>query len=113
MLANNSNGTIMDAVAVTGTTVYTSTAIPLDGLKNCSISFVSTSTATGTAKLQGSVDDSVYIDLPNSGETVNKSVTAASSHMWNLSNLGYRSIKVVYTNATNSGTVTAKFFAKS
>lgn len=103
---------ITDALAITGTNAYTSDAIPLDLMLGYAIALTTVSTATGTAKLQASVDGSVWVDLPNSGETANKAVSGAGSHLWNVSNAFYRQVRVVYTNATNSGTLSISFSAK-
>jgi hypothetical protein len=103
---------ITDGIAIAGTNVYTSAEVPLDLMLGFAVVLTTTSTATGTAKLQATVDGTTWVDLPNSGETANKTVSGAGSHLWNVSNAFYKAARVVYTNATNSGTLSVSFFAK-
>lgn len=105
--------TLADAVAISSTNVVNSSSLPMDQLSLVAIVVTTTSTATGAAKLQGTVDNSTWVDLPNSGSTANLSISGAGSLGWNVSDLAWRSIRVVYTNATNSGTLTVKAFAKA
>jgi hypothetical protein len=107
-----STNQLFNAQAITGTNAYTSDAIPLDFLHGFSVVLTTTSTATGTAKLQASVDGSVWVDLPNSGATANIVVSGAGSALWNVAGACYKSARVVYTNATNSGTLSVTFYAK-
>lgn len=114
MLAHNVKDNLADAVAISSTNTVTSSSLPLPGLKFYSIVITTTSTATGTAKLQASVDGgTTWVDLPNSGETSNKTVSGAGSQIWNVSNAAYEMVRVSYTNATNSGTLSVNSFAKS
>jgi len=107
-----SESTLWTLQAITGTTAYTSPVITMDRMKAVSILLTTVSTATGTAKLQGSVDGTTFVDLANSGQTANLSVTAAGSYYWNLADIAFKQLRVVYTNATNSGTISGKWFAK-
>ena len=104
--------TLLDAQAISSTNTVTSSALQLDYLSFVAITITTTSTATGTAKLQVSLDGSTWIDAPNSGNTANKSVSGAGSAYWDVPNVSIRYIRVSYTNATNSGTLTVKAFAK-
>jgi len=103
---------LTDALAITGTAVYVSAAIPLDLMLGAAIVLTTTSTATGSAVLQATVDGVTWVTLPNSGETTTVSVTAAGSHIRNITNAFYKSLRVSYTNATNSGTLSIAFYAK-
>lgn len=108
----NSGKLVLDAQAITGTGTYVTSAIPLDLIVGYSIVITTTSTATGAAKLQASVDGVTFVDLPNSGDTANKAVAGAGSAIWNIPNAFYKQVRVSYTNATNSGTLSVTFFAK-
>lgn len=109
-----SNILALDAVAVSSTTAYPSAAIECQQLLAVSAHCVSTSTATGAFKLQASNDPKTnlatnnvptnWFDIPSA--TTN--VTAASSTGIPKTELCYEWIRVVYTNATNSGAVTIR-----
>jgi hypothetical protein len=113
VLAHNVQFTMASAVAISSTNTVTSSALPHDGLSKAAIAITTTSTATGTAKLQATVDGSTWVDLPNSGETANKTISGAGSQMWSLSVAPWKQVRVSYTNATNSGTLSVVGFAKS
>jgi len=109
-----SNILALNAVAVSGTTAYASAAIECQQLLALSAQCVSTSTATGVLKFQFSNDPKTnlatnnvptnWIDIPSA--TVN--VTAASTVGIPKTEICYEWVRVVYTNATNSGTVTVR-----
>jgi hypothetical protein len=105
--------TLQDAVAISSTNTVISTALTTDYLSNIAFVLTSTGTATGSAKLQGSIDGTTWVDLPNSGTSAVISVSGANSYMWQIVNLAVRLIRVSYTNATNSGTLTVKVFGKA
>jgi hypothetical protein len=100
------NKDVFSAVAVSGTTAYTSTAMSIELCNGFCGVLTTTGTATGTLKLQASNDNVLYVDLPNSGTTANIAVSGAGSHLFNVINVYYNYIRCVYTNATNTGTVT-------
>jgi hypothetical protein len=104
--------TLSDAVAISSTNTVNSASFQMDYLSFVTITVTTTGTATGSAKLQGSIDGSTWIDFPNSGSTANISVSGAGSHMWNVPNVSVRYMRVSYTNATNSGNLTVRAFAK-
>jgi hypothetical protein len=76
----------------------------------------------GTFKLQGSNDlgpqpptststvQSVanWTDLANSSQTI----SADGDHMWNVSQAGYRWVRVVYTRSSGTGTMAGRFNGK-
>jgi hypothetical protein len=104
--------TLLSATAISSTNTVNSVALAIDGYLGFSIVITTTSTATGAAKLQATLDGSTWIDLPNSGETANKTVSGAASQIWNVANAYYKAVRVSYTNATNSGTLAVLAFAK-
>jgi hypothetical protein len=108
----NAGKKVTDAIAITGTNAYTSSEIPLDLMLGYSIALTTTGSATGSAKLQATVDGTVWVDLPNSGSTANVAVSGAGSSVWNVDGAFYKAVRVVYTNATSSGTLSVTFFAK-
>lgn len=109
-----SNVLALDAVAVSGTTAYASAAIECQQLLSVSAHCVSTSTATGAYKLQASNDPKTNIaqnnvptnwfDIPSATQNV----TAGSSTGIPKTELSYEWIRVVYTNATNTGSITIR-----
>jgi hypothetical protein len=60
-----------------------------------------TGSPVGTLKVQVSIDDINYVDLPDS----EVSVTAAGDFMWNIVDTNFDKIKVVYTATSGSGTI--------
>jgi hypothetical protein len=103
---------ILDAQAITGTSTYTSAALDLSHCLGFTVLLVVASTATGTAKLQGSMDGTTWFDLPNSGATANIAVSGAGNYLWNVADAFYPYVRVSYTNSTNSGTLSARINAK-
>lgn len=112
-IQQNTPNTLWSGLAITGTNAYTSDAIAMYEVALCAIVLTTTSTATGAAKLQGSVDGVTWVDLANSGQTANLNVTGANSYYWNLSGISFRQLRVVYTNTANSGTISGVWYAKS
>jgi hypothetical protein len=100
------NKKVFDAQAVSSTTAYTSSAMDISHCDGYSGTLTVTGTATGTAKLQGSIDGVIYVDLPNGGGTANIVVSGAASFLFNVTDAFYNYVRMVYTNATNSGTIT-------
>ncbi len=99
------NKDVFSAQAVSGTTAYTSSAMNLELCNGYCGVLTTTGTATGTLKIQGSNDGVTYVDLPNSGTTANIAVAAPASYLFNVINVYYNYVRCVYTNATNSGTI--------
>ena len=90
-----------------------SSAVPLLQTWFYAIQVVFTGTPTGTFKLQGSCDPipqaRVEVQTPtNWSDIINSSiaVSAAGNLMWNVSEIGYNYVRVVYTD-TSGGTSTA------
>ncbi len=103
-----------------GVSAVTTTGAPIDArnLFAVSVSSVSTSTATGTLKLQFSNDYTDptlqitapvnWIDIPSA--TV--SVTAASTVGIPKTDICYRYIRAVFTNSAGSGLITVNIMAQ-
>jgi len=104
---------IVSATAISGTGVVTSAAIPLDLLIGYAVVLTTTGAATGSAKLQATVDGLVWVDLPDTGATANATVSGAGDKLWNVSDAFYKAVRIIYTNASNSGTLSISFYAKS
>ncbi len=104
------------SAAVMNTTINSS-AYNVQQLFGAAIQAVFTSTPTGTFKLQGSADPATS---PNPGngtganpvtnwsdlDSTSYSVTAAGNFMWNITDIMYNWIRLVYTD-TSSGASTA------
>lgn len=106
--------------AMTGTNTITSDPIPVEQLWAYAIQAVWTGTPNGTLKLQASCDApdkavqasnggpytvTNWTDISGSSNSVTGS---AGSFMWNVSDVGYRFVRLSYTNSSSSGTLTAK-----
>lgn len=113
------NEQLMTAVAVSSTTTYTSTPMQLEFMVNYCIQAIITGTPVGTIGLQASNDEGI-ISYPNPGlaspvtsvtnwtdiANTSTAVTGAGTVMYNVQNCGYRWVRVSYTNASSSGTIT-------
>lgn len=104
----------LSAVAVSSTTAYTSDAIDAQLLVSASVQVITTGTATGAAKLQMSNDQTSAQNVkftPTNWTDIasaTASITAAGSVLIPKTDLSYRWIRVVYTNATNTGTLSVQ-----
>ena len=58
-----------------------------------------TGSPVGTLKVQVSINDADYVDLPDSSV----SVTEAGDFMWNIVDTNYDKIKVIYVATSGSG----------
>ncbi len=97
------------------------TAIDLTGYGAGTATIVITDTLTGTLKLQASNNafadntgnqlnaDAVWVDIPGSSIAVATSAT----QIWNVSDVYYKSVRVVWTHTVNGGNYTAIVYAKS
>lgn len=109
----------MSSTSMTGTNVRTSQAIPIDQLWGFAIQVVWTGTPTGTFKLQASCDAPAQETQTSNGgpyvitnwDDVTDSpysvAGAAGSYTWNVREPAYRFVRLVYTNASGSGTITS------
>lgn len=105
------------ATAVAMNANYTSSAVPLKNIYMYNISANVTGTPTGTIKLQASNDpetnDTMPLGVPqplptNWADIANSTftLTASGDTMWNVSQVAYNYVRVVYTD-TSGGTSTA------
>jgi hypothetical protein len=115
MISQYQSKTFASSLAVTGTNVYTLEALPLETASGYSITVRLTGTATGSVLLEGTCDGTTWATLgylDNSGTISLDAATADDRYIWNVPSAFYKAVRVVYTNATNSGTLSASFFAK-
>lgn len=82
----------------------TSNSIALDHMGLAAIQAVYTGSPVGSLKLQANVGGSTWTDVASS--TV--SVTAAGDNMWNLADIGYSAVRVVYTKTSGTGTLSVR-----
>lgn len=116
--------TMMTNGVMTGTNTVTSNAIPLDQIYGFAIQIVSSGTAEGAVKLQASCDaparqtqvsnggpDEItdWTDIADSSILI---VTGDNNIMYNYNGCFYRAVRVVYTNTTGSGLMSAKLSVK-
>ena len=107
---------------------FNGTAFLLDSMEGFSIAWAWTETSAalaGTLKLQASnnafLDNPAYpaslninpnalwVDIPGSSVTL---VTGSGSQFWNVADVYYRSVRVVWTRTSGQGTYTANLWAK-
>ncbi len=108
---NTPVSTLMNAVAVSSTTVYTSTVMPLATIRNAALQISWTGTPTGTLVVKGSVDGVTYFDIQASIPT--QPAGSTSGVLLNIVDVGFGFLEVIYTNATGSGTMTVLGMAKT
>ena len=92
------------------TTNINSTAVDLRQSLGCSIQATVTagSSPSGTLKLQGSNDNSNWVDVAGTSSTV----SGNTSIMWNVQQTFYRYIRCAYAFTSGSGTLNVNFEAK-
>lgn len=113
-----------NSASMTGTTTVNSNSIPLDQTYGFAIQAVWTGTSAGTLKLQASNDAPVretqtnnggpdtitnWTDIANSSTAV---ISGGGNFMWNFTGCFYRNVRLTYTNATGTGTLTASIVPK-
>jgi diaminopimelate epimerase len=90
--------------AANAASTVTSAPLDLGDQKNLSIHVkFSSATLVGTLKLQASNDNTDWVDITGSSQ----SVAAGESHIWNIVDATYRNLRVVWTNSAGTGTLTA------
>ncbi len=115
---------MLSGAAMTGTAVVTSNPIPLDQIYGFAIQAYWTGTSTGTLKLQASCDAPVrttqtsnggpdvvtnWTDIANSSTPV---ISGGGNFIWNFTGCFYRYVRLVYTNATGTGSLSAEISEK-
>ncbi len=102
---------IMNAVAVSSTTVYHSTVFNAAFLDNIGLQVKFIGSMVGTLIVEGSTDNSEFDAL-----TFNPVLTQPSgsnlSYLINLNQVPFPYVRVTYTNASASGTLTVTLSAK-
>lgn len=113
--------------AMTGTTVVTSSPIRLDQIYGFAVQafWVGSPNVTGTFKLQASCDsppthsqvsnggpDAVtnWDDITNSPHTI--TTDTGGTYTWNFNGAFYNYVRLVYTNASGSGSLSAEICLK-
>lgn len=107
----------LSSTAMTGTTILTSEAVATDQLFACAIQAVWTGAPTGTFKLQATSDAPDFTNQTSKGISTYQNwtdildspyaVTASGDYMWNIFDIGFRAIRVVYTNTSGTGAITS------
>lgn len=101
----------LSAVAVSGNTAYPGNAMQTNQMVSASAQIITTGTLTGTAQLQFSNDEYVagnptnWTNVPGASNTV--AISGAGTYAIPVQDVSYMNLRVQYTNATNTGTVTA------
>ena len=98
-------------VGTAGTASVTSVAYDLGGQSLYSISVdFSGSNLVGTLTLEGSnnSDTAGFTTILNSSQAV----TASADHMWNVSQAGYRWVRVVWVFTSGTGNIASKLTVK-
>lgn len=110
--------------SMTGTTVVNSNPIPLDQIYGFALQAYWTGTPVGTFKLQGSCDAPGKTTQTSNGgpdivtnwsDIANSTTTAAGSSgnfVWNFNGCFFRYVRLVYTNASGTGTLNAEIVNK-
>lgn len=99
--------TILDAGNMASTTL-TSSAVELQHYILCGLQAVYTGSPVGTLSLQASLDQTTWTDI--AGATA--AVAAAGSSLFNVSDLTYPYMRLVYTKTSGTGSLTVKSFSK-
>ncbi len=88
--------------SVSAATDKTSLAKDIGDLVNCSIQVTFTgSNVVGSLKLQASIDNTNYFDIPSSSQAI----TASVGYLYSISNAGYRYVRAVWTATSGTGNI--------
>jgi hypothetical protein len=101
---NIPNSTLMNAVAVSGTTTYHSSSLGLDTIRNAALQISWTGAMVGTLVVEGSVDGVSFFDIGASIPT--QPAGTPSGDLLNIVDVGFRYLRVSYTNASSTGSLT-------
>jgi len=102
-MARYKDTTVFDNVAVSGTTVYNSTAIDISHCQGFSGVLTVTGTPVGVLKMQASQNGTTWVDV-DASEVIN--VSAAGNYFINAMGQFYKFARAVYTNASSTGAIT-------
>ncbi len=86
----------------------TSTTINLDFKLIVAIQAVYTGSPVGTLKLQGSIGGTSWSDISGSSTAI----TTSGDVLYNITDIGYRYIRAVYTKTSGTGSLTVEINAK-
>jgi len=101
------NETLVSSAAMTGN--VTSGAALLDHMGLAAVHAVWTGTPTGTLKAQASLDGANWIDIPSVTQSL---AGSAGGVLWQLTDIGYNNLRVVYTFSSGTGSLTVFVNAK-
>jgi hypothetical protein len=100
------------AVLRATTTAATSFESPAFDLGDCQCygvqMLLSGSDVAGTAKLQASLDNETWIDVPSSSQ----SITGSTDYLWSVSGAGYRYVRISWAYSSGTGNITVKAIVK-
>jgi len=85
------------------------TAIDITSTGTGTHTFTPTAIAGGTISLQGSIDNSTFVDITSSSSNV----TASAAFYWNISDTFYPYVRVKYVNTAGVFTAATKWSGKS
>ena len=69
---------------------------------------ISGSDIAGTLKLQASNDQTTYVDISGSSQ----SITSSADHIWSISDAQYLYVRAVWTTSSGTGNITITGFVK-
>jgi len=95
--------------AGTATSDLTSVGYSIGDLRDYGLQVVfSSATLEGVLSIQGSLDDTTYIPVTESFQTV----VAGAAHLWNVTGANYRWVRLFWDRSAGTGTLTAKLTLK-
>ena|ERR1035437_5972019 len=102
---------IMDAVAVSSTTTYTSTTFNANFIDNIGLQVKLVGTMVGTLSVKCSIDN-VEFDALTFSPALSQPAGSNLSYLINLNQIPYPYVQVVYVNSSGSGALTVILAAK-
>lgn len=82
---------------------FTSTGFRVGEFDKFAVLVVTAGTAAGTMKLQASIDDSVYVDIPDT----KISISGSDNFLYSMAQFAYKYVRMVYVNSSGTSTITA------
>lgn len=102
---------LINAGSMTGTSVITSSSQNVENLDNIGLQVDWTGTPTGTIEVQGSVDKVTFYSL-TFNPVLAQPAGSASGYLINLNQFPWPWLRVKYTNASGTGSLSVWLFSK-
>lgn len=92
---------LITAVALSGN--YTSPSFRVGEFDKFALLVSVTGTASGTIKLQASIENSVYVDIPDT----KISISGTDNYLYSMAQFAYKFVRIVYAHSSGASFISA------